>query len=285
MEKEINKYKISFSEYSSYLQCPHKWYLNYCLGLPGDVSEELIFGQVLHKSIEDMLGNKFIRDFMLEGVVKANLKEELLRVKDIGFLTKFSNSGLSYVFVKQCVQLLKELNFHKRFADYEIVSIEFKLDDMPLVLIENTQFVLKGFIDIVLINKNNSRILVIDWKSSKKAWDIQKKMKDNEDLFTQLALYKKFYSLKTGIPIDKIDVKFFNLPREEPKKLLMHDGIITEDYIEYLLNKLNNVCAQIYNHNPNELNKARFKTKNNFCHRCHFNKEEMCNDYAEFQIV
>jgi len=280
------KYKISFSEYSSFLQCPHKWYLNYCLGMPGDINEELIFGQIMHKSIETLIGNKFLRkEMFFEGIVKKHLKDEIEKIKDINFLTRFNGQGLQFIFIRQVVEVLKELNFFKRFEEYEVVAIEYKLDGLEIIKIENLTFCFKGYIDLVLKKKSNGRYLVIDWKSSRKKWDIQKKLKDNEDLFTQLGLYKHFYSIKAGVPFDQIDVKFFNIPREEPKEMCTHNGVINETYVEYLINKFKNVCGKIYEHSPFELKKARFITKKNYCNRCQFNKEEICNDYDEYQVV
>lgn len=283
---EKNKYKISFSEYSTFLLCPHKWYLNYCLGMPGDINEELIFGQILHKSIESIIGNKHLRkEMFFQGVVKSELAKELIKIEDVDFLTKFKNSNLHFVFVNQAVSVLKELNFFTRFEDFEIVSIEYLLNDLEIVTIENTIFTFKGFIDLILRNKKTGRYLLLDWKSSRKKWDINKKLKDNEDLFTQLGLYKHFYSLKENIPLDIIDVKFFNVPREEPKEMASYSGIINETYISYLLEKFKKVCEKIYNHSPLNLDKARFLTKKNFCNRCFYNKEETCNSYDEHQPI
>lgn len=280
------KYKISFSEYSAFLQCPHKWFLNYSLGMPSDVNEELIFGQIIHKSIESLAGNKYLRKPMYyQGIVKNHLANEIEKIKDIDFVTKFKNSGLSFVFIKQAVDILKELNFFIRFEEYEVVHIEYQLNDLEIITIDNVIYVFKGYIDMVLKHKKTGRFLFLDWKSSRKAWDIQKKLKDNEDLFTQLGLYKHFYSIKENISIDMIDVKFFNVPREAPEKMNSYSGQINETYINYLLEKFQSVCKKIHTHSPFNLDKARFLTKKNFCNRCTYNKEELCNDYDEFQVV
>lgn len=281
-----NTYRISFSEYSTYLTCQHKWYLTYCLGFKGEMTEELIFGQIVHKSLEDLFLKPAIRrSIFWDKLVKNNLKKELERIKDIDFLDKFNKSGLYYVFVRQALAVIKQLDFFVRFKDYEIIDVEYKLDDLPIISFEELDFTFKGYIDLVLKHKITGRILLLDWKTSRKKWDIKAKLKDNEDFFTQLGFYKKFYSFKENIPLNQIDVKFFNLPREEEKEMQSHDGVLNETYTTYLFDKLKNTCKSIYELNPLELRKSKHITKKNFCHRCIFNTEDMCNDYEEYQVI
>jgi len=254
--------------------------------MPSDVNEELIFGQIIHKSIESIVGNKHLRkEMFIQGIVKNHLAKEIEKIKDVDFLTRLNKSGLSFLFIKQAVEVLKELKFFVRFEEYEVVAIEYKLNDLELVTIDNVTYVFKGYIDLILKHKKTGRYLLLDWKSSRKPWDIQKKLKENEDLFTQLGLYKHFYSVKENIPFDMIDVKFFNIPREIPKEMCSHSGVINETYVNYLLDKFKGVCTRIHNHSLFALDKARFLTKKNFCNRCSYNKEELCNEYDEFQVV
>ena len=279
-------YKISFSEYSAFKQCPHKWYLNNIVRLPSEINEELIFGQIVHKSIESIVTKPMFKKQMFwEGIIKNHLKNEIEQIKDINYLTKFNGSGLAFVFVKQAMDILKELNFYIRFEEYEVIKVEHQLDGIPLVSFDNVDFVFKGFIDLVLRHKKTGRYLVIDWKTSRKKWDITKKMKDNEDFFTQLGLYKHFYSETMNVDKQNIDVKFFNLPREEPKEMAPYHGSLNDTYIEYLVKSIKDVCKEIYEHKPWELRKIKHHSKKNFCHRCNFNVENLCNDVDEYQIL
>jgi hypothetical protein len=127
--------------------------------------------------------------------------------------------------------------------------------------------------------------LFVDWKTSRKGWDIEKKLKDNGDFFAQLGFYKYFYCLKNNIPFNKIEVKFYNLPREEPDAQNFYKGILTEEYVKFLYEKLTNVCTDIYKKNFMELDKAKHTTKKNFCHRCNFNTEALCNGHDDYQII
>jgi len=284
--KEKKVYKLSFSEFTSYLQCPHKWYLSSILGLKTGTNDELVFGQLVHKTLENIFTSTLWRKpTMLEGLIKANLKLEIEKIDDVNYLQKFNGSGLSYVFVKQAHTLITELNFFIRFKDYEIVKVEEQLDGFLIIEFEDLIFVFKGYIDLILKHKNSGRILIVDWKTSGTPWDIKKKLKDNEDFFAQLGLYKKFYSEKKNIPLDIIDVKFYNLPRNDPKEQQSFDGILNEIYLNNLFKKMKAVASSIYEQNYNKLDKVKLINKKNYCHRCKFNTEEHCNDIDEHQII
>lgn len=280
------KYNISFSEYSTFLQCPHKWYLSYCLRMPSDENEELIFGSCVHHTIQDILSKPYFKRITSwEPLFKLKLKKELSKIKNVQFLKKFSDQNLSYIFVKKGVELIKELNFFERFRDYEIVEVEYKLDDFQILSLEDINFFFKGYIDLILKNKRTGKYLLIDWKTSNKEWDIKKKMKDNEDLYAQLGLYKLFFAKKENIALSEIEVQFYNLPRKDPKKQMNYSCILDFNYLKHLFRNLQDVCEQISEINPNELNKIKFRTKKNYCYRCIFNTERLCNNEDEHQPV
>lgn len=298
MELELKKEKdsrhISFSEYSTYLTCPHKWYLNYILKFPGEVSEELIFGSAVHNTIENLLTNEHIKRLYtinkvdtIRNIFKGFLKDELEKVKDENFLQSFANKKLASIFLFQATTVISQLDFNIKFKDYEVVDVEVQLDGEIVHETDDFKITYKGFVDLVLKHKTTGRYLILDWKSSKKAWDITKKMKDNPDFFAQLCLYKKFYSSIKNIDFDLIDTKFYNLPREEANKQSTYDGILRKEYVENFFEKFKNTAIEIYlkSKEPNNLSKAKNLRKNNFCFRCPYNKVEMCNDIDEYQIV
>jgi hypothetical protein len=290
---ESNKptFSISFSEYSTFQQCPHKWLLNYGLKIPSDSNEELIFGSTLHDTIETVLTHKVLGPMAQRGlgveesIFKDHLKTQITEIKDLNLLKKMQEGWVAPTFIKQSKGLLSELNIFKRFKDYEFVDVEIKLDGMPIVELDNVILTYKGFIDLVLKHKVTGRYLIIDWKTSRKPWDINAKEADH-NFYTQLKLYKHFYSLKKGIPIDMIDLAFYNLPREEPRRQKQYDKEIEPSEISTFINDvfIPN-CQKLYEVDHFHLNKMRFTTKKNFCHRCPYNSVALCNDTDEFQIV
>ena len=291
---EKKKKSISFSEYSCYLQCPHKWYLNYYLRLPSETNEELIFGSTVHATIEALLGSKLeqkmyaaMPEQTVRDIFKRCLKKELENVKDIHFLTKFNNKELGKIFMFQASKLIVKLDFFKRFKDYEVAEVEVKLDGMPLVSTDEVDITYKGFVDLILRHKITGKLLILDWKTSGKAWDIKQKMKDNENFFAQLCLYKYYYAQMKGLELKQIGTKFYNLPRNEPDNQSPYEGNLTNDYIELFFSKFQQTALDIYNHSQTlkDFAKQKFNSKKNFCHRCNFNTKELCNDTDLFQVV
>lgn len=294
MDKEKKKYRVSFSEYSTYMSCKHKWYLNYFLRWPGDVNEELIFGSALHNTIEEILSKPMMtklyngdRSSLVKNLFRGFLQDELKRVNDEQFLMKFKNQNLGQIFMFQAEKLLMEWDFFKRFKDYEVADVEFKLDDMLLYSDDEMEITYKGFIDLVLRNKEDGSYLIMDWKTSKVPWDIAKKLKDNKHFFAQLCLYKHFYAEAKGIPIDDISTKFYNFPRDKPKDQSPYTGNLKPEYIEMFMGQFIDVCKEIVakKYDATNFEKVKFHTKQNFCHRCKFNTPDFCSDMEPHQVV
>ena len=291
-EQKISK--ISFSEYSTYLQCQHKWYLNYYLRLPGDFSDELIFGSALHNTIECILTKPLFKNLYkmdksktVKDLFKGFLVDELKKITDEPFLIRFHKQGLANIFLFQAEKLLIEWDFFNRFKDYEIADVEFHLDAMELYSNEKVRVNFKGFIDLVLKHKTDGTILIIDWKTSSAAWDIAKKLKDNTNFFAQLALYKYFYSKAKNIPLSQIETRFYNFPRNVPKEQSPFSGNLKETYILHFIEGFIETTKKIQEHKETlgTFDKVKFITKKNFCFRCKFNTEEFCNDIDEHQFV
>ena len=292
--KNKDKMKISFSEYSTYIQCPHKWYLQYYHRFPSDSSDELIFGSTVHGVIEELLTNKLMqrlykvdKEKIIRDLYQGCLKDELAKVVDIPFLEKFKNNGLARIFMYQTEKLIIELDIFERFKNYEIVDVEFLLNGLKIAENDDCEVIYKGFIDLVLRDKVEGTYVILDWKTSNKKWDIAKKIKDSEDFFAQLCLYKHFYSQVKGIPFEDIETKFYNLPRGEPKLQSPYNGHLKREYVDHFMKHFIETCFKIYEHKQTLLNFTKIKmvTKKNYCFRCKFNNEYFCDDINEFQVV
>lgn len=298
MTEEIKKkeeFRISFSQYSTYLQCPHKWMLNYLLKLPSDSSEELVFGSSVHAVIEEILTSPLLqrmykvdKEKVIRDIFKSAMKDELSKIDDIVFLNKFKSGDLAKMFLFQAEKLLKELDYFSRFKKWDIVDVEYKFDGLKIAENDDCEIIYKGFIDLVLKSKEEEdQYLILDWKTSGKQWDIVKKVKDNKDFFAQLCLYKKFYSEVKGIPMDNIQTKFYNLPRNEPTKQNFYVGNLRKEYIDSFMERFIDVCfkMQAHKHSLTNFTKQKMVTKSNFCFRCKYNLPELCDDVNEYQTV
>lgn len=305
VEQEFKKFKshISYSEYRLFLSCPHKHFLSKILGIEEGSSEALVFGKALHTSIEVIIKTKPSMA-LWESVFKKELKKEVIKSK----LT-FSEGAIN-LFVKQGATILRELDYFKRYEDWEVVGSE--IDVFESIFEDgNTEIFFKAFIDLVLRNKKTGRFLILDWKSANKPWDISSKYKvelqnkvgddslyvfpadvantsEEKSFFGQVGLYKYFLSIKLNIPIDLIDTAYVVLPRTDTNQLQQYDVLISKEYSDFLIQDIVRVAKEIVNVNPMRLEKAKLRDKaekGKACLWCSFKKQpEYCNE-EEFQIV
>ena len=93
---------------------------------------------------------------------------------------------------------------------YELVGIE-----MPLYVQaseSNEHVYMNGFIDLVLRDIEEDRIIIIDIKTSTKGWN--QYAKADKIKTSQLVLYKSYFAKQYGFDEDKIDVKYFIVKRK-----------------------------------------------------------------------
>ena len=95
--------------------------------------------------------------------------------------------------------------YHK--SGFELVAIEQVLN---AEVKPGVHFI--GFIDILLKDKSSDEYIIIDLKTSTRGWN--KYQKADKIKTSQMLLYKKFYSEKYNIPLDKIKVEYQILKRK-----------------------------------------------------------------------
>jgi hypothetical protein len=211
--KEIKKKRVSFSQYSTFLKCPHKWYLDYVKDLrERDDSLNTTFGTAIHHAFQTYLTSLYkesvsaAESLDVRKLFQDKFAEEVKKVKEYTEeeYTDFIFDGHDII-----ETFLKSSNRIKHFphADYELIGIEIPLE-MPLK--NNVDFV--GFVDIVLKEKNAEKYRIIDFKTSTQGWN--KYQKEDESKYSQLHLYKSVYSKKFNVPLNAIDVEFFIVKRK-----------------------------------------------------------------------
>src|ERR1035437_2803015 len=133
------KQHISFSEYYIYKQCPFRWYLQYYLDIKEPSIEFLVFGSSMHEAIEEILKDSSKKDKTTE-----ILKEKITKNSNPAMANSFFGKNM----VKDGAQILKILDFYKRFRGIDIAGIE---DDiyLPLTEIDGITIFFKGFIDFL----------------------------------------------------------------------------------------------------------------------------------------
>lgn len=198
--------------------CPQQFKLNYIDKL-GESSANIhtIFGSAMHEVIQHFLGvmygvtKKQAMELDLEMMLKDKLVEHFTQEKEkLTEGTPCTREELEEFFGdgRQILQYFKKkLDTLYTKSGFELVAIEMPLNAQ---IKEGVHFI--GFIDIVLKDVSSGDIIIVDLKTSTSGWN--KYQKADKVKTSQMLLYKKFYSEKYDIPLDKIKVEYQILKRK-----------------------------------------------------------------------
>lgn len=217
--QELKKKKVSFSQFAMWMKCPYSWKLNYLEGKRiFDANLNTCFGTAIHDTLQFYIktlytdGTDSAEAINLYENFKKKFDEEIKKEKEKN--EKFPFVEEEYTdFVFDGEDILKTFcspkNRIKYFPSnkYEFVGIELPLD---LPIKNNVNFI--AFIDLVLKEKETGKIKIWDFKTSTNGWN--KYQKSDPVKYTQILLYKAFYSKKFNIPINMIEIEFFILKRK-----------------------------------------------------------------------
>lgn len=230
--KEIRAYKpdeinysyqknVSYSQFSMYRSCPHKWALQYKDGHKIFSSTvHTVFGTALHEALQHYLDVMYEESgaaadrLDIYTIFEDALREEykIQYKKNKG--QHFSSSEELREFYEDGVEILK--TFKKKKGQYftkrgwYLVGCEIPVMVTPNKFYNNVIY--QGYLDIVMYHEPTQTFKIIDIKTSTRGWN--DKTKKDEDKQFQLVLYKKFFSEQFNIPIENIDVEFFIVKRK-----------------------------------------------------------------------
>jgi len=223
-KKKINydtEKSVSFSQFSQYYQCPHKWYLTYVRKLaPYQASVHALFGTAMHETVQEWLdvmysvSIKKAQDMNLIELLDQRIRKNFKKEAYLNGSKDFTDSQELEKFFFQGVDILDFLK--RRRADYfwkkgmYLAGIE-----VPIVYPLRDNIYFNGYIDLVTYDEVFDRFTIYDIKTSTRGWsDYAKK---DEIKISQILLYKEFFSRTFDIDPKKIDVKYFILKREVPQ--------------------------------------------------------------------
>mgnify|MGYP005992690749 FL=1 len=281
--------RVSYSQYGMYSTCQHQYKLNYIDKLgTSSANIHTIFGSAMHETIqhfldvmynvtkkqamslnlEKMLYNQMVEHFkkesekMDEGMYPCK-KEELGEFFEDGKLI------LSY-FSKKLDKLYTKSGF-------ELVAIEQILNAKVK---EGVSFV--GFIDVLLKDKTTQDYIIIDLKTSTRGWN--KYQKADKIKTSQMLLYKKFYSEKYEIPLDKIKVEYqilkrkisenFEYPIPRISKFVPANG---KPSVKRAWDGFMNFVDSVYDEGGNVIQEVFPHTKGRHCDWCEFKQRGLCS--------
>ncbi len=286
-----NKKTVSYSQFSNWWSCPHRYYRDYILH-EKTFEDNLIlsFGTAVHETIQlylKTLYGKLDADAERINMIKyfTWAFKKQIKLKKIPHtdaeLNEFLEDGQNIL--NEFKEPSNRLRYFPR-DKWELLSIEEELNED----IRNN-ITLNGYIDIVLREKLSGNIRIIDIKTSNSGWNSYQQ----EDWVknAQLILYKTLYSKKHNIPLSKIYIEFFILRRklykncsyEQSRIQIFKPSAYQKDIIEVIheFGKFIDTCFTsngIYN-TSTKYPKIPNGGKN--CKYCNYKKNGSCDGKAD----
>lgn len=294
MNEQNNKKGVSFSQFSNWWTCSHKWYRDYVLKEKTfEDNLTMSFGTAIHETLQLYLKTlynkseadakridnmKYFKWSFTRQIVKKNIPhtpEEL-----DGFIEDGRNIIHEFLLPENRIR-------HFPKEKWVLLGIEDELNEN----IRNN-VTLNGFIDIVLKEKQTGNIRIIDFKTSNNGWTSY--TKEDFTKISQLLLYKALYSKKHNIPLSKINVEFFILRRklydqtkvkyDQSRIQIFKPQSYQKDIIEVIqeFGKFVDACFTpegIYRTDVKHLKNPGKNKKN--CKFCQYLKNKKCNGISE----
>jgi len=215
-DKEKKKIRVSASQYSKWIQCPQRWFLDYAKKLRKfEGSLNTCFGTAMHETLQTYIKTLYTdsleaaETLKLKSIFKETFDREIKKSeKDLKY-TEDEYTGFCFDGEDIIDAFLKTSERLKHFPrkKYKFIGIELPLE---LDIRENLQFV--AFLDLVLFDIENQKYKIFDFKTSSSGWNPH--MKEDESKTNQLLLYKSFYSKIYNVPLEKIEIEFLILKRK-----------------------------------------------------------------------
>lgn len=283
---------ISFTQLSMFNQCPLRWSLQYKDGYKDFTpSIHTVFGSSIHETIQH-----YLTTFYEKSGTEAD-KENLVELFEDKFRTQYKtqydkNNNIHFSdpeelrdFYIDGAQILEY--FKKKRAKYfskrgwYLVGCEIPLKLPPNPKYKNVIF--QGHLDIVMYNEELDKFYIIDIKTSKASWGKFKKTDNN--VTSQLVLYKYFFSQQFNIPLDKIEIEFFIVKRKLYENIDFAQSRIQsfkppsgKIKIKQALDSLNNFVVAVFNEDATYIDKNHPNKVSSLCSYCQFNnRSDLCD--------
>ena len=196
---------VSYSQYSTYRNCPRKYFYTYVKKIGGfKANEYTTFGTAMHETLQEYLELAYRKEDRNQYDMYEKLKY---------YLTKNNNKDHTLTPLELSTYLLKGLetllqihydfkNIFPKIKEWELVSNEYEMKKVYNDLDFNQ------YIDVLFKKRGEDKYIIIDIKTSKfryvvKYIDVKKKM--------QLHLYRETLAEQLGIPSSNIETKYLVL--------------------------------------------------------------------------
>lgn len=210
---------VSYSQFSLFKQCPHKWYRTYVTKeITTPPAIHFTFGTSIHEVLQQWMTKVY--ESTLTEASKVNwedvFKDRLLENYQQNYLkhgVHFSTPQELNTIYKQGVEIIRY--FFKNRTDYfntkhmHLIGVEIPIfykvfPDSPVRML--------SYLDIVFYDTRDDTYIIFDIKTGRRGWS--KYDKQDKTKISQLLLYKYYFSLQYDIPIEKIKVAYILTKRE-----------------------------------------------------------------------
>ncbi len=208
---------VSYSQFSMWASCPHKWYLTYVENKqPYQASIHTVFGTAFHETLQD-----YITVMYSESGAAAD-RMDLIALFQEKFANEYSKEykavGDHFSDPVQMGEFFEDataiLDFIKKNRNklFTIRKMRLLGIEIPLLLNVANNIFLKGFIDFVLYDEELDKVYIYDIKTSTRGWSEAEKKDDSK--IAQILLYKEYFSKQFGFDVEKIEVEYFIVKRK-----------------------------------------------------------------------
>ena len=212
--------KVSYSQYTTWANCPESWKLKYVDGHRiDDGSIHTIFGSAMHEVIQEWMENylyvgkeKQAASIDLDDSLKTKFHEHFKKsIKEVDGQKVFpSDRKTLEEFYYQGTEILSYVQKHQEklfpTKHVKLLGIEFPID---VEVRPGVNYV--GYVDILTRNERTGLITIYDLKTSRSGWT--QNQKSDKTKISQLLLYKKFIADHFGVPLEMIRVEYIILKR------------------------------------------------------------------------
>ena len=208
---------VSYSQYSLWASCPHKWYLTYVENKqPYQASIHTVFGTAFHETLQAYITTMYeesgtAADKMdLESLFQERFREVYANeYKAAG--AHFTDAEQMSEFFDDGIAILRWLK-PKRNQIFTIRRTKLLGIELPLLLKIDNNIYYKAFIDFALYDEDLNKVYIYDIKTSTRGWSDNEKRDDQKT--AQVLLYKEYFARQFGWDVEQIEVEFFIVKRK-----------------------------------------------------------------------
>lgn len=208
---------VSYSQYSMWSSCPHRWYLTYVENKqPYQASIHTVFGTAFHETIQDYITVMYSESGAAADRMDliALFQEKFSKIyakeyKAAG--AHFSNAEEMGEFFDDAIAILNWIK-KNRNRIFTIRKMKLLGIELPLLLKVANNLFYKAFVDFALYDEDLKKVYIYDIKTSTRGWSDKEKKDDSK--IAQVLLYKEYFSKQYGIDIDSIEVEYFIVKRK-----------------------------------------------------------------------